>query len=83
MALGTRYRKVNAYAFLRHKTIEFRQHSGTVEYEKIMHWVKFVAALVQYSYNNEIHEEIIWVENIPFLKGREQDYYVARRDALR
>lgn len=82
-ALGTRYRKVNAHAFLRHQTIEFRQHSGTVEYEKIMHWLKFVAALVQYSYNNEIHEEVTWVENIPFLKGREQDYYVARRDALR
>ena len=30
-----RYYKVNAIAYERHKTIEFRQHSGTTEYEKI------------------------------------------------
>ena len=36
---GTRYRKVNAESYLRHKTIEFRQHSGTTEYGKIANWI--------------------------------------------
>ena len=34
-----RYLKVNYQAYLRHGTIEFRQHQGTTEAAKIIHWV--------------------------------------------
>ena len=43
----TRYRKVNAESYLRHKTIEFRQHSGTTEYEKMANWINFLRKLIQ------------------------------------
>ena len=41
-----RYYKVNLQSFLRHGTIEFRHHSGTVEAQKIINWVLFTALVV-------------------------------------
>lgn len=79
---GDRYYKVNAVAYSRHKTIEFRQHSGTVEYEKISNWVKFLAKLVEYSYKHEI-DSCNSIEEIPFLKESEKTYFINRREALR
>ncbi len=42
-----RYHKVNLCAYLRHGTVEFRQHSGTVEAEKIVPWVRFLIHFVE------------------------------------
>lgn len=77
----SRYYKVNAVAYSRHRTIEFRQHSGTVDYEKISHWVKFLAKLVEYSYKNECGQ-CDTIEEIPFLKESEKEYFINRRAAL-
>ena len=41
-----RYFKVNLQSLLRHGTIEFRQHSGTVNAAKIVNWVRFLAAFI-------------------------------------
>lgn len=49
---NSRYYKINAQSFARHGSIEFRQHSGTVEYEKIMNWLIFLHNLVSYSEKN-------------------------------
>lgn len=46
-AQGSRYYKVNLQSFLRHGTIEFRQHSGTVNAAKIINWVRFLAAFIE------------------------------------
>ncbi|RIV20506.1 amidoligase enzyme [Fibrisoma montanum] len=66
--MHTRYYKVNLQAYLRHKTIEFRQHSGTIEFEKISNWVLFLHNLVEYSRNQR-------VENATFesLRSFQQD----------
>lgn len=50
-AFDGRYYKVNLQSYSRHNTIEFRQHSGTVEYEKIENWVIFLHNLIEYSKN--------------------------------
>lgn len=43
LASGTdRYHKVNVASFLRHGTIEFRQHSGTLNARKVSMWVNFL-----------------------------------------
>ena len=76
-----RYFKVNAVAYSRHKTIEFRQHSGTTEYEKISNWVMFLAKLVEYSYKHEC-DTCNTIEEIPFLKESEKVYFINRRAAL-
>ncbi len=46
---GSRYCKVNGTSFARHGTVEFRQHSGTIEYDKISNWIFFLARMVEYS----------------------------------
>lgn len=43
-----RYYKVNAFcAWDRHKTVEFRQHQGTVNSNKIINWVQFTRNFLQ------------------------------------
>jgi hypothetical protein len=37
-----RYRAVNVCSFDRHQTLEFRLHSGTTDYTKILSWVRLV-----------------------------------------
>ncbi|MBR4601253.1 MAG: amidoligase family protein [Prevotella sp.] len=76
-----RYYKVNAIAYERHKTIEFRQHSGTTDYEKIANWVMFLAHLVEYSFKHEI-TTCESIEELPFLKESEKEYFINRRAAL-
>src|SRR5690606_15238222 len=43
---NNRYFKINLQSYLRHGTIEFRHHSGTIEYEKIKHWVVLTQAII-------------------------------------
>ena len=38
----TRYSKLNLQSYRRHKTIEFRHHSGSTDATKITNWVKFL-----------------------------------------
>ena len=42
-----RYFKVNLKSISRHGTIEFRQHSGTVNAAKIVNWVRFLADFIE------------------------------------
>lgn len=42
-----RYFKVNLQSLTRHGTIEFRQHSGTVNAAAIVNWVRFLAAFIE------------------------------------
>ncbi len=41
-----RYHTLNMTAFWRHGTVEFRQHSGTIDAEKILHWVSLTQCLI-------------------------------------
>jgi len=49
--LGHRYFKVNPQALWRQGTLEFRQHSGTIEAAKIVNWVKISRALLEKGVN--------------------------------
>lgn len=44
-----RYYKINLQSYLRHGTIEFRQHSGTTNHNKINNWIKFCVGFVESS----------------------------------
>lgn len=72
---------MNAESYLRHKTVEFRQHSGTTDYEKIANWINFLRKLIQYSFEYEI-QECVSIEQIPFLTETEKQYFINRREAL-
>lgn len=82
-ALGRdRYHKVNAESWLRHKTIEFRQHQGSTMFLKISHWVKFLGKLVEYSRENRLDQRIDHIEDIPFLTRTEKKYFIERRASI-
>lgn len=80
-ANATRYRKVNAESYIRHKTIEFRQHSGTTEFKKISMWINFLRKLIQFSFDGDI-DNCNSIEDIPFLNKTEKQYFINRREAL-
>lgn len=77
-----RYHKVNLTALLTHNTIEFRQHSGSVEYEKISMWVKFCLLLVEYvkHYNIDIDRvQINSIDDMFWLTSDVKEFYKARK----
>ncbi len=78
---GDRYHKVNACAYFRHQTIEFRQHSGTTDYTKISMWIQFLAELIKYSEKNEI-TSCNSIDEIPFLNAEQKAYFNNRRACL-
>lgn len=75
-----RYHKVNADAYTRHQTIEFRQHSGTTDYSKIIMWVKFLRDLIKFSAKNVIENDVTTIEALPF-GNTEMKTYIANRAA--
>ncbi|MET4238607.1 amidoligase family protein [Bradyrhizobium sp. RT10b] len=46
---ASRYRKLNFQALNRQPSVEFRQHQGTVESEKVVNWVRLCVAFVDRS----------------------------------
>lgn len=48
-AVYDRYRKLNLTSFLTHGTLEFRQHSGTVDAAKIVNWIVFCVQFIEDS----------------------------------
>lgn len=63
---GGRYNKVNLCAYLRHGTIEFRHHGGTVNVEKVLSWIMFCVNFVETSKNSDsanvftnVHPEVV------------------------
>jgi len=47
VCLNDRYWKLNLMSMLRHGTIEFRQHAGTIEAAKVTAWVALVVGMVE------------------------------------
>jgi len=60
-----RYYGINAKAFRRHKTIELRMHSGTVDARKI---INFVELLIHVTYNDSVTESMLPARGIRALK---------------
>ena len=75
-----RYYKLNIMSFVNHKTIEFRQHQGTTNFEKINQWVKFLSALINHSLN---HTELITattIDELPFLTASQKKFFNDRKN---
>ena len=61
-----RYMKLNIASYLRHGTVEFRQHSGTLEINKIASWVLFCLNFVKNSCISPTTRTVEQNINIPF-----------------
>jgi hypothetical protein len=77
-----RYRKVNAESFFRHKSIEFRQHSGTINYEKISNWILFLHGIVSYSEKGKIVTNGNFETMSAFMKNETHNFYHNRIQEL-
>lgn len=49
-----RFYKLNFFAISRHGTVEYRQHSGTIEFEKISNWIQFCLRFTQAALSGAI-----------------------------
>lgn len=49
----TRYNKVNLQSYIKYGTIEIRQHSGTLEYDKMEAWIILMYQLLDIAKNEE------------------------------
>lgn len=47
--VGGRYFKLNVHAFVRHGTLEFRQHAGTMNINKMINWIVFCVNFIEDS----------------------------------
>ncbi|WP_345117732.1 amidoligase family protein [Hymenobacter algoricola] len=79
---GCRYHKVNFQSYRRQGTIEFRQHSGTMNFEKISFWVKFLANLVDYSKTRLVTPHLPVAEFTTFNQRDIATFYMRRATAL-
>ena len=76
---GSRYYKVNPCSWSRHQTIEFRQHQGSTDFEKISNWVSFCAKLVVWSRDNRMTRAFASIDDIPFLTNDEKAFFKRRQ----
>ena len=79
---GDRYYKINATAWSRHHTIEFRQHQGSTNYDKIAAWSRFCIKLVHWSAENRLTAPVASINEIEFLTAEEKAYFSSRSQAL-
>ncbi len=79
--MNDRYYKVNPIAYQRHNTIEFRQHSGTTDFEKMSNWIEFLKALIEFSKKNRLASASS-IDELPFIGTERKRFYNARKAAL-
>lgn len=77
---NNRYRKVNLEAYARHRTVEFRQHSGTTNFTKMENWVRFLNGLITFAKSGIAANT--GLENIPFLDEKQKLFYKLRTKKL-
>lgn len=79
---GSRYRKVNMQSFFTHGTVEFRQHSGSTDFEKISFWVKLLHNLIDYSATRLVTPALPVEQFTTFNQRDIATYYQRRQTAL-
>ena len=77
----TRYMKVNLKAYSRHKTVEFRQHSGTISFTKMENWVRFLDRMIAFASVSALPTGVR-LENFPFFGEKQKLYYKLRTKKL-
>jgi hypothetical protein len=82
IANRNRYCKINAESFFRHKSIEFRQHSGTIEYAKISNWILLLHGIVSYSEKDKIIADGNFNTMKVFMKNETHNFYHNRIQEL-
>ena len=92
---GNRYHKLNFVSYWRHGTIEFRQHSGTVDAEKAVRWINLLMAFVDRAAKSRIRPRALKTLNVAAsvvfsqffqafqIDAEQRAYFTARRIAFK
>lgn len=89
-----RYHVINMQAYLKYGTVEFRQHSGTIEFVKIANWLKITQALVATAKNKKrikmtgvaktiVHQNWAFLEELNLRNTEQAAYFMERKDVFR
>lgn len=76
-----RYQKVNFEAYSRHKTVEFRQHSGTINFIKMENWIRFINNMITFA-KQTVTPARTTLANLPFLTEDQKIYFKLRTKKL-
>lgn len=76
-----RYHKVNLQAYSRHRTVEFRQHSGSTNFTKMSNWVLFLGRMITFAQQAKV-EAGTTLQNLPFLTEDQKIYFKLRTKKL-
>lgn len=76
-----RYRKLNLEAYARHRTVEFRQHSGTINFTKMENWIRFVANMITFAQQGTVNTGC-QLSNIPFVTAAQKIFFKLRTKKL-
>lgn len=76
-----RYHKVNFEAYSRHRTVEFRQHSGTTNFTKMENWIRFLNGLIIFAKSSSLPSQMT-LEGLPFLNGKQKLFFKLRTKKL-
>ena len=90
---GSRYYKVNLKSYVKYGTLEFRQHAGTLDYEKIKNWVLLTQHMVTVAdkavkFNCNDKKGIAYIKQTLFIETANEEmmnvlkFYKARAKAL-
>lgn len=81
-----RYKHVNiGHAYAAHKTIEFRQHQGSVDFQKISAWIRLGQALFVHAVNGQTLQATRSISEMATALGLPQDlttYLIERKEKL-
>lgn len=85
---GNRYTRFNFTKFTRTGTVEFRQHQGTLDFEKLSAWIRLAQAIVEASVRGITLTRgtvapLRQLRNAGLLTSADLTYFAARRSALR
>ena len=76
-----RYHKINLEAYVRHRTVEFRQHGGSTNFTKMSAWIHFLAKMITFAKQGKVKNNTT-LQNIPFLTESEKLYFRLRTKKL-
>ena len=81
---GDRYYKINPVSYIRHNTIEFRQHQGTTNFVKIRSWLLFLTYLIKWSEKHTLTDYVNEINDIPagIMTKKEKQYFINRAATL-
>ncbi len=82
---SNRFRKLNAASWWSHRTVEFRQHSGSVEADKVCNWVQFCLYMTRFAASGATVPEGVTLGELFSaieLPGELQSFYFNRADRI-